>query len=148
MRNTIDTHYYETVFILADSLCFVFCIRVRLSPVQKRLACFSGRSSWDCERSRTNHRRRLPRNKQESFNEKVKAVPVDVMTEVQLSAEIIAKIDAVLKEKGMSQRDLARKLGKSEAVISRWTTGFPNLTLRSIAELSTALGVPLIKVAE
>lgn len=88
------------------------------------------------------------RNKQESFNEKVKAVPVDVMTEVQLSAEIIAKIDAVLKEKGMSQRDLARKLGKSEAVISRWTTGFPNLTLRSIAELSTALGVPLIKVAE
>ena len=46
----------------------------------------------------------------------------------------------------MSQRDLAKKLGKSEAVVSRWTTGFPNLTLRSIAELSTDLGEPLIQV--
>ena len=54
----------------------------------------------------------------------------------------------LLKEKNMSQRDLARKLGKSEAVVSRWTTGFPNLTLRSIAELSTALGEPLIQVSK
>ena len=52
------------------------------------------------------------------------------------------------KEKNMSQRDLARKLGKSEAVVSRWTTGLPNLTLRSIAELSTALGEPLIQVTK
>lgn len=86
------------------------------------------------------------RNKQEWFNEKVAAVPEGVMSEVQLSAEIIAKIDALLKERGMTQRDLARKMGKSDAVISRWTTGFPNLTLRSIAELSTALGQPLIHV--
>ena len=31
------------------------------------------------------------------------------------------------KIKNMTQRDLARKLGKSEAVVSRWITGFPNL---------------------
>lgn len=86
------------------------------------------------------------RNKQEWFNEIVKAVPDEVMAEVQLSAEIIARIDAILKEKHMTQRDLARKMGKSDAVISRWTTGFPNLTLRSIAELSCALGEPLVKV--
>ena len=46
------------------------------------------------------------------------------------------------------QKDLARKMGRSEAVISRWTSGFPNLTLKSIAEMSTALGEPLIKVTE
>lgn len=87
-------------------------------------------------------------NKQEWFSEKVKAVPKEVMTEVQLSAEIIARIDTILKEKHMTQRDLARIMGKSDAVVSRWTTGFPNLTLRSIAELSCALGEPLVKVAE
>lgn len=86
------------------------------------------------------------RNKQEWFNEKVAAVPQAVMTEVQLSAEIITRIDAILKEKNMTQRDLARKMGKSDAVISRWTTGFPNLTLRSIAEISAALEEPLIFV--
>ena len=72
----------------------------------------------------------------------------DVMTEMQLSADIITRIDILLKKKNMTQRDLARKLGKSDAVVSRWTTGFPNLTLRSIAELSVALGEPLVKVAE
>lgn len=86
------------------------------------------------------------KNKQEWFNEKMAAVSPEVMLEVQLSAAIIARIDAILKEKGMTQRELARKLGCSEAVVSRWTTGFPNLTLRSIAEISTALGEPLIQV--
>jgi ribosome-binding protein aMBF1 (putative translation factor) len=88
------------------------------------------------------------RNKQEWFKEKVAAVSPEIMSEVQLSADIIARIDAILKKKGMTQRDLAKKMGRSEAVISRWTSGFPNLTLRSIAEISTALGEPLIKVAE
>lgn len=86
------------------------------------------------------------RNKQDWFNEKVSSVSPEIQTEIQLSADIIARIDSILKEKNMSQRDLARKLGKSEAVISRWTTGFPNFTLRSIAELSAALGEQLIKV--
>lgn len=88
------------------------------------------------------------RNKQEWFKEKVEAVSPEIMSEVQLSADIIARIDAILKKKSMTQRDLAKKMGRSEAVISRWTSGFPNLTLKSIAEISTALGEPLIKVAE
>ena len=88
------------------------------------------------------------RNKQEWFNKKVAALPAAVLSEVQLSAEIIARIDSLLKKKNMTQRDLARKMGRSEAVISRWTTGFPNLTLRSIAEISNALGEPLIRVSE
>ena len=87
-------------------------------------------------------------NKQEWFNEKTAAVSPEIQTEVQLSADIISRIDALLKKKNMTQRDLARKLGKSDAVVSRWTTGLPNLTLRSIAELSTALGEPLIRVSD
>ena len=85
-------------------------------------------------------------NKQEWFREKMAAVSPEIMLETQLSAAIIARIDAILKEKGMTQRELARKLGRSEAVVSRWTTSFPNLTLKSIAEISTALGEPLIQV--
>lgn len=88
------------------------------------------------------------KNKQEWFKEKMAAVSPEIMSEIQLSADIIARIDAILKEKHMTQRDLARKLGRSEAVVSRWTTGFPNLTLKSIAEISTALGTPLIQVTK
>ena len=88
------------------------------------------------------------RNKQAWFDEKVAGVSTEIQMEMQLSASIIARIDTLLKEKHMTQRDLAKKLGKSEAVVSRWTSGFPNLTLRSIAELSIALGEPLIKVSQ
>ena len=88
------------------------------------------------------------RNRQEWFNEKMAAVSPEIMSEVQLLANIIARIDAVLKQKNMTQRDLAKRMGRSEAVISRWTSGFPNLTLKSIAEISTALGEPLVRIAE
>ena len=88
------------------------------------------------------------RNKQEWFNKKMAAISPEIISEVQLSADIIARIDSLLKQKGMTQKDLARKMGRSEAVISRWTSGFPNLTLNSIAEISTALGEPLVRVTE
>ena len=90
----------------------------------------------------------MTNNKQDWFKEKMAAVSPEIMLETQLSAAIIARIDTILKKKGMTQRELARKLGRSEAVVSRWTTGFPNLTLKSIAEISTALGEPLIQVTE
>jgi transcriptional regulator with XRE-family HTH domain len=86
------------------------------------------------------------KNKQKWFKEKTASVSPEIMLEIQLSADIIERIDKILKEKNMTQRDLAQKLNKSEAVVSRWTTGFPNLTLRSIAQLSIALGEPLIQI--
>lgn len=87
-------------------------------------------------------------NKQEWFKTKVEQVSPEIMSEVQLSAGIIARIDKILKEKHMTQRDLAQKLGKNEAMVSRWTTGFPNFTLRTLTQISTALGEPLIKIVE
>ncbi len=88
------------------------------------------------------------RNKQEWFNEKMAAASPEIMSEVQLSADIIARIDVLLKQKNMTQRDLAKKMGRSEAAISRWISGFPNLTLKSIAEISNALGEPLVRVTK
>ena len=41
------------------------------------------------------------RNKQEWFDQKAGAVSKEIMTEVQLSADIIARIDEILKEKNM-----------------------------------------------
>lgn len=88
------------------------------------------------------------KNKQEWFESKAEKVSPKIMAEVQLSASIVARIDKILKEKKMSQRDLAYKMGKNEAVVSRWITGFPNFTLRTLSQISEALGEPLIKLAE
>jgi ribosome-binding protein aMBF1 (putative translation factor) len=66
--------------------------------------------------------------------------------EVTWSADIIDKIDRICRAKGISQRELARKIGCSETQISRWTRGFPNFTLHSLAKLSVALEEDLITV--
>lgn len=88
------------------------------------------------------------KNKNEWFDNKLKAVPADISEEVRLSADVISRLDYVLKTKGISQRELAKRMGRSEAVISRWTTGFPNLTLKTISELSAAVGEPLVVVPQ
>ena len=36
------------------------------------------------------------------------AVSPEIISEVQLSADIIARVDAILKQKNMTQKDLAR----------------------------------------
>lgn len=87
------------------------------------------------------------KNKQEWFQEKTEKVSPEIMIEVQLSADIIARINLLLKEKNMTQRELAQKLGKNESIVSRWTTGLPNFTLRTLSQLSIALGEPLIQLA-
>ena len=58
----------------------------------------------------------------------------------------IDKIDSILKRDGISQRELAARIGCNETQITRWTRGFPNYTLSSLAKLSEALGEPLIEV--
>ena len=50
--------------------------------------------------------------------------------------------DALTKA-GMSQRDLAKKLGKKPSQITRMLSGEANVTLRTIAELDSALELDL-----
>ena len=69
-----------------------------------------------------------------------------VKREMDWSCAIIDKIDAILKRDGISQRELAKRIGCNETQITRWTRGLPNFTLSSLAKLSEALGEPLIKV--
>lgn len=82
----------------------------------------------------------------ELFHSQLDKVYPAVKQEMDWSCAIVDKIDGLLKEKGLSRRDLAKIIGCNEAQITRWTRGFPNYTLESIAKLSTALGEPLIQV--
>ncbi|MBQ0077740.1 MAG: 2-C-methyl-D-erythritol 4-phosphate cytidylyltransferase [Bacteroidales bacterium] len=52
----------------------------------------------------------------------------------------IARIRAILSEKGMSQRELAALLGKTEAEVSRWMSGRVGISQKNIARISGALG--------
>ena len=80
------------------------------------------------------------------FREAIAQVPNDVRIEINLSFAIADKIDAILKQKGMTQKEFARKMGKTEAEVSRWVGGTHNFTLRTIAKISDVLGERILMV--
>ena len=80
------------------------------------------------------------------FHKQVEMVSPAVRQEMEWSRAIIDSIADILKRKGMTQRELAEKIGCNETQITRWTRGFPNFTIASLAKLSEALGEPLIQI--
>lgn len=84
----------------------------------------------------------------ELFHSQLAKVSPAIRQEMNWSAGIIDKIDHILKRDGITQRELAKRIGCNETQITRWTRGFPNFTLSSLAKLSEALGEPLIRVTE
>ena len=82
----------------------------------------------------------------ELFHKQLNQVSPVVKREMDWSCAIVDRIDAILKRDGLSQKELARRVGCNETQITRWTRGFPNFTLSSLAKLSEALGEPLIEV--
>lgn len=80
------------------------------------------------------------------FDECLDTVQNDVKMELDMSFTLADKIDMILREKNISQKQLAKKMGKTEAEVSRWLGGTHNFTLRTIAKISDALGVTLLTI--
>ena len=57
---------------------------------------------------------------------------------------IAAKIGNALKDKGISQKEFAKKLKKSESEVSSWLSGDRNFTIDTLTEISLALDISLL----
>jgi len=73
-------------------------------------------------------------------------MPEDVKIFVDKYADIVVRINQLLKEKGLSQKSLAEKMDKKPSEISKWLNGEHNFTLRSIAKLEAELGETILYV--
>lgn len=72
--------------------------------------------------------------------------PKDIEIFARTYGDIVVRINSLLKEKGMTQKELAEQLNKKPSEISKWLKGEHNFTLRSIAKLEAELGEPLLYV--
>lgn len=80
----------------------------------------------------------------EMFQQEIAKVPIDLKLELDLSFAIADKIDAILKKKGMTQKEFAKKMNKTEAEVSRWLSGTHNFTLKTIAKITAVLGESIV----
>jgi transcriptional regulator with XRE-family HTH domain len=76
----------------------------------------------------------------------LKNTPTEVKIYVDLYADIVVRINQLLKEKGITQKKLAEMMEKKPSEISKWLSGEHNFTLKSLAKLSAELGEPLLEV--
>jgi transcriptional regulator with XRE-family HTH domain len=74
--------------------------------------------------------------------------PKDVKIFVRLYADLVVRINTIMREQGLSQNQLASRMDKKPSEISKWLKGNHNLTLRSIAKLQAELGEALIEIPE
>ena len=80
------------------------------------------------------------------FHEALATTPKDLRQQMEWSFHIADEIDDALKAKGMTQKELAKRLGTSAAAVSRWLGGGHNFTLSTLARISVELDVPLISI--
>jgi transcriptional regulator with XRE-family HTH domain len=78
------------------------------------------------------------------LNEIEQQTPPDSVRFIEQSLAMANYIEILLSDKGLKQKDLADKLGKSEAEISKWLSGTHNFTLRSIAKIEAVLNESII----
>ena len=71
----------------------------------------------------------------------------EMKMQMEMSVTIANRIYEILDAKGMTQKDLAQRLGKTETEVSRWLSGTHNLTLATICKISAALDAEVVKVA-
>ena len=80
------------------------------------------------------------------FDQIVAETPPELKKQLDMSFAIADKLDAILKERGMNQKEFAHKIGHTQAEVSRWLSGTHNFTLATLAKISVALGVNLFTV--
>ena len=73
---------------------------------------------------------------------------IDALTEEERKvAEFIALIARSIQEQrriqGLTQKQLAEKIGVSQAMVSQWENGEENFTAATLVKISSALGLPL-----
>lgn len=67
---------------------------------------------------------------------------------IRKNLDIAARVNTLLKQKGWTQKDLAKALGKTESEVSRMLSGLHNVTLKSIAKLEIVLGADILVSAD
>lgn len=80
------------------------------------------------------------------FIDAINAIPPEIQKQVDYSMSISDSIAHALASKKMSQKEFAKKIGRSEAEVSRWLSGRHNFTLSSLTRISTVLGNDIIRV--
>ncbi len=84
----------------------------------------------------------MVRGKNAGFiNELVDSLDRSEVIEAHLIAKVVSTLISARAEKGMNQKQFAKYMGVSQAMVSKWETADCNFTLQSIAKICEKLNM-------
>ena len=87
--------------------------------------------------------------KKNKILEEIRAtIPLEMKLQMEMSVAIANRIYDILESKGMSQKDMAILLGKTETEVSRWLSGTHNFTIATICKITAALKENILVIAK
>ena len=81
-----------------------------------------------------------------SLKELLSDISPEERAEARLSFQISNRLDSLMKEKGLSKKQLADAIGKRPNEITRWLSGEHNFTISTLSMLSSFFGQPIITI--
>lgn len=81
-----------------------------------------------------------------TLEEMLGPIPTNIQAEVDLSFEISDRIDALMRQRGLSKKQFADALGRRPSEITKWLSGQHNFTISTLAMISSFFGQPIITV--
>lgn len=83
----------------------------------------------------------------DNINDLLSILSKDMSAEDMLFAHYVSDISVAITSKrvemGLTQKELAERLGKTQAVVSKWENGEVNFTLKTLIEIAQKLGLEL-----
>lgn len=73
------------------------------------------------------------------LHQMIEDIPEEEKLKCDMSDAIAGRIDKILKEKGLTQKQFAQMVHHSQGEVSRWLSGTHNFTLATLAKISVAL---------
>jgi ribosome-binding protein aMBF1 (putative translation factor) len=80
------------------------------------------------------------------FFEILRQAPEESKRFVSKTMAIARQLDLIMSRKGISQKELAKKLNKTEPEISKWLAGDHNFTIRTLTAIETALDEEILVI--
>ena len=84
----------------------------------------------------------------ESLQDLLGEIPMDVQMRTKLSVAIANRIEALMRAEGLSKKQFADALGRRPSEITKWLSGEHNFTIATLARLSAFFGESIISVAK
>lgn len=82
----------------------------------------------------------------DTLHEIIGVLPLEVQIRTKLSVAIANRIEALMREKGMSKKQFAEALGRRPSEVTKWLSGEHNFTVATLSRLGAFFEKPIIEV--